>query len=365
MNVDRKVESVAKCLADMYELTTDQVQAFRRDGFLGPLPAFLPGSELDQICREAMDMNEHQRDQPLYDQFVLRDLHLCMPGMNRLFTHPAVYTAVQALLGEDSLLLWRSFLFPKKAGVGELGWHQEWGYFDGEEIGGSIPALQPSERYKSGEKAGLSWDLTVWFALTDVTPEQGPVRFARGSHNTRYPTKLVPMTECEFFHQIAADLFKIDDAQEIVRRTKANRLLLETVNTSSFFDGVDTASLTAQAAREIVVNRMSKLEAVVTLPFEIAAGDSIEVPMKKGEFVIFYERTMHGSAANNSASDRIGVNCRITAADTLVYPQRLVGSFIDGSGLDISRHWNVPLCGSARHPANIYSPPAAAAAGRG
>jgi len=256
------------------------------------------------------------------------------------------------------LLLWRSFLFAKKAGVGELGWHQEWGYFDGEEIGGDIPSLQPSERYTSGDKAGMSWDLSVWFALTDVTPEQGPVRFARGSHKTRYPTQLVPMTECEFFHQISTDLFKLEDPQEIVRRTKANRLLLETVNTSKFFDEVDTSNLTAQAARDIVLHRMSQLKAVVTLPFEIAPGDSVEVPMKKGEFVIFYERTMHGSAANKSNIDRIGVNCRITAADTLIYPQRLRGSLIDGSGLDISRHWNIPLCGSSRNPANVYSPPA-------
>jgi len=356
---------MAQSHAAMYELTSNQVQAFLRDGFLGPLPAFLPDDELDQIRRELMDVNDHQRDQPLYGQFVVRDWHLCMPALNRLFTHPAVYTAVQALLDEESLLLWRSFLFAKKAGVGELGWHQEWGYFDGEEIGGKIPSLQPSERYRTGDKAGMPWDLTVWFALTDVLPDQGPVRFGRGSHKTRYPTKLVPMTECEFFHQISTDLFKLDDAQEIVRRTRSNRLLLETVNTSSFFDGVDTAKLTAQEAREIVLARMSQLEAVVTLPFEIAPEDTIEVPMKKGEFVIFYERTMHGSAANRTDIDRIGVNCRIVAADTLVYPQRLQGSFIDGSGLDISRHWSIPLCGSSRNPANVYSPPDAAAAGSG
>lgn len=344
-------------LRKMYQLTTTQVDAFQRDGFLGPLPAFLPEVELDEIRRELMEVNDQQRDQPLYDRFVVRDWHLCMPLLNKLFSHEAVYTAVQALLEDENLLLWRSFLFAKKAGVGELGWHQEWGYFDGEEIGGDIPSLQPSERYLAGNQAGRSWDLSVWFALTDVSPEQGPVRFARGSHKTRYPTELVPMTECEFFHQIATDLFMLEDPQEIVRRTRANRLLLETVNTSQFFDGVDTTNLTAQQARDVVLHRMSQLKAVVTLPFEIAPGDSIEVPMKKGEFVIFYERTMHGSAANRSSTDRIGVNCRITAADTLIYPQRLRGSFIDGSGLDISRHWNIPLCGSSRHEANVYSPP--------
>ena len=108
------------------------------------------------------------------------------------------------------------------------------------------------------------------------------------------------------------DLFKIEDPGEIVRRTKANRLLLETVNTASFFDGIDTSALTAQAVRDIVLERMSQLEAVVTLPFTIAPGETIEVPMRKGEFVIFYERTMHGSAANRTNTDRVGVNCRIT-----------------------------------------------------
>ena len=36
--------------------------------------------------------------------------------------------------------------------------------------------------------------------------------------------------------------------------------------------------------------------------------------------------------------DRLGINCRVTTFDTLVYPDRLKGRFLDGSNLDISLH---------------------------
>jgi non-heme Fe2+,alpha-ketoglutarate-dependent halogenase len=75
--------------------------------------------------------------------------------------------------------------------------------------------------------------------------------------------------------------------------------------------------------------------------------------MPRGSFVIFSERTMHGSPPNNSDSRRMAVNCRITKAETLVYPGRLTGNFIDGSNLDIGKHENLLVAGEPSEPRNV------------
>ncbi|WP_425667283.1 hypothetical protein ACPUEJ_22840 [Vibrio tubiashii] len=78
--------------------------------------------------------------------------------------------------------------------------------------------------------------------------------------------------------------------------------------------------------------------------------------MKKGEFVILSERTMHGSLPNTSAIDRFTINLRVTTIDTEIYPFRHLGDFIDGSNIDITAHSSLLLSGKAPSKTrNIYS----------
>ena len=65
--------------------------------------------------------------------------------------------------------------------------------------------------------------------------------------------------------------------------------------------------------------------------------------MKRGEFLIFTERTMHGSSPNTTGRPRLAVNARVTQASTVVYPQRFSMTPVDGSNLDIRYHRCIPV----------------------
>ncbi|MCB9791357.1 MAG: phytanoyl-CoA dioxygenase family protein [Alphaproteobacteria bacterium] len=326
-----------------WRLTPAQVASFFEDGFLGPLPAYVSPEALAPLAEFLTRVELERVTQPLYGRFSSRDWHLVEPRLQALFTHPGMVTPLRQLMGED-LLLWRSSTFIKPPFGAELGWHQEWGTFAGLEYGNDIPSLQPSVPSDS------PWNITIWFALTDVDARMGPIRFVRGSHRRQYPVEQVSMPESAFFDP---GFGGIEDPREFVRRARDHTLVID-IDTSRCFDDVDEATLTLEEARRRVLEHLSTLTGEVARPFEIAPGDLVELPMRAGEFVIFFERVMHGSGENRSPRPRPGVNCRVTPSSTLVYPQRLTGAFMDGSNLDIRAHRCLRLSGGPGHPDNVY-----------
>ncbi|HEY0639346.1 MAG TPA: phytanoyl-CoA dioxygenase family protein [Pseudonocardiaceae bacterium] len=247
------------------------------------------------------------------------------------------------LLGDD-LLLWRSKIFYKPPGADAIGWHQEWGKFDGEEIGNSTPSLRPAAY---GDAPDDIWDLTVWVALDDVTPDNGPLQFAAGTNRVKVPWSRVPMTQSAFYEEPFEGL----TAEQIVGRTRRSELVLD-IETGDWLDGVDVAALDREALVALLRARFDELQAKYT-DFEPEPGTVVTMEMPRGSFVIFSERTMHGSPPNHSDRRRMAVNCRIAKADTLVYPGRLTGDVIDGSNLDISKHENLLVSGRAVEPRNV------------
>jgi len=327
-----------------YYLTDLQLEQFAKDGFLGPLPKFAPDEDLDELREFFLKIEEEQPDHPMYGRFAVRDYHLLNDTLMSLFNHPAMIQPLTQLMGND-LLLWRSKSFLKPANSGELGWHQEWGSFNGAEIGNDCPALQPMAK-----NMDLPWNMTIWFALHDITPSMGPVRFIRGSHKRHYPVEQVSMPDSAFFE---SPFEEIETVEELVRRSLKGNLILD-VDTSPVFKGINTETLSFEEAKTRVLQYLEKFTGEVALPFDIDQDELYEMPMKKGEFVIFYERVMHGSGPNTTARSRIGVNCRVTPSSTLVYPQRLKGEYIDGSNIDISSHYCVQLSGDFKRDDNVY-----------
>jgi non-heme Fe2+,alpha-ketoglutarate-dependent halogenase len=327
-----------------YGLSQEELSKFETDGFIGPFDAFLKPDEVAELRDYFEEVMTNRPDHPLYGRFSVRDYHLVNPQVKALFTNPAIVDRLASLAGEN-LALWRSKLFYKPAGGGELGWHQDWGYFNGEEIGNDKPSLLPMSM-------DHGWDLAVWMALDDIAFDNGPLRFTRGSHKKRYPIEMVPMPKSAFFHD---PFIGVDDPAEIVELARRSRLVLD-VDTSRLFDGVDTNTLTIEGTRRIVQERLSRQKAAITLPFDCDPSDIVTVLPKAGEFVIFTERTMHGSLPNTSARSRIAINCRVTTTDTLIYPGRLRGDFIDGSNVDISRHNCILLSGRDLNGRNVYGP---------
>lgn len=136
------------------EITTVK-EAVDRDGFVGPFESLLSSSHLDR-CRDLCERIVSERPRhPLYGRYSVRDWHLVHPEILELLTQAPLVDRLTHLLGPD-LTLWRSKIFYKKPGEGELGWHQEVGLFAGDEIGNDKPALRPSHAPPTSRKWSVS-----------------------------------------------------------------------------------------------------------------------------------------------------------------------------------------------------------------
>ncbi len=139
------------------ELSATQVERYRRDGVLFPIPVLSAG-EVER-CRAAFfDLERRLGGKPSAQQ--LSQTHLHFRWAYDLATHPSVLDAVESVIGED-ILVWTVSIFPKHAhDPAYISWHQD----------------------------GTYWGLdstrvtTAWIALTDSTVENGCMRVVAGSH---------------------------------------------------------------------------------------------------------------------------------------------------------------------------------------
>jgi non-haem Fe2+, alpha-ketoglutarate-dependent halogenase len=137
-------------------LTDADVERYRQDGYLAPLPATGADRAADLLAR--------------YDAFktgggtdgaaVLRSKpHLIFPWLYDLVRDPAITGPVSAILGPN-LLAWGSSFFAKPAGdPGYVSWHQDANYW----------GLEPHEI------------LTAWIAFSPSRRENGCMRVVPGS----------------------------------------------------------------------------------------------------------------------------------------------------------------------------------------
>ncbi|WP_394252631.1 phytanoyl-CoA dioxygenase family protein [Vibrio profundi] len=316
-------------------LTRDQLKRFHQDGYLGPLPRFADVELIQDVLTQVRGIIQSPKPHPLYGRYSVRDWHLVSEDIKELSTNSALIASLESLIGVD-LALWRSKIFHKKPGENGTGWHQEWGDFDGEEIGNNKPSLRPAQ-----ERRDCWWNLTVWVALTDVELDCAPLRFIRGSHKKQYPKTMVPMTESEFWHDPFIDCKTIED---LVERANNDTLVLD-VDTSGLFESYQISGKSFDDVKAYVRSEFEKLPAKKTLGVDESQEDIVTLPMKKGEYVIFTERTMHGSLPNTSTNDRFAINFRVTTTDTEIYPFRHLGDFIDGSNIDIAEHSSLLISG--------------------
>jgi non-heme Fe2+,alpha-ketoglutarate-dependent halogenase len=177
----------------------------------------------------------------------------------------------------------------------------------------------------------------------------GPIRFARGSQRRRFPITMKPIMYSEFWHD---PFLGVTTVGEIVTRANANSLVLD-VETSHIFRGVDASRLELNQAKKAVIDALQTEVGAVTLDFDPADHEVVDLPMECGSFVVFSERVMHGSSGNRSSRRRLAVNGRYTRSDTVVYPFREQGERIDGSNLDITRHECILVAGQPRTLRNV------------
>jgi hypothetical protein len=138
-------------------LSPNQVAAYRRDGFLSPLPAFSADEAAGFLRQlEALEAEDGGRLSRASNQ----KPHIIHPWLAELVRRPEILDPVESVLGPD-ILLWGAGFFAKDPNDGKIvSWHQDSTYW-----GLSEPEI-----------------VTAWVAFTPSTPQAGNMRVIPGTH---------------------------------------------------------------------------------------------------------------------------------------------------------------------------------------
>jgi len=149
-----------------YSLASEQVDAYRRNGYLFPLDVFASAqveairAELEQAQRDAVASGLEDE----FSQLVRTNAQYLLPFVYHVATAPQLLDRVESILGPD-LLLWSAEFFIKGALSDKIvSWHQDLTYWG------------------LGETDD---EVTAWLALSDVSIESGCLRFLPGSHHQK------------------------------------------------------------------------------------------------------------------------------------------------------------------------------------
>ena len=139
-------------------LTDQQVQAYHRDGFLGPID-LLTAEEAAELRRKIEEV-EAKWGAQIQSRCKIK-AHLPFEFLVEVISHPRLLDAVEDIIGPD-VLCWGSSFFQKEAhDPGFVSWHQDSTYY----------GLEPPDT------------LTAWLAVSDSNHESGCMEFIPGSHN--------------------------------------------------------------------------------------------------------------------------------------------------------------------------------------
>ena len=138
-------------------LNARQIEHYRRDGHVSPLPAFSPQQAL--AYRRRLEESE-ARFGPLQVGKLGSKSHLVFTWVDEIARHPSVLDAVESLIGPDILIYTLTMWLKNARDDAYVGWHQDASYF----------GLEPLEQ------------VTAWVALSESSPESGCVQVIPGSH---------------------------------------------------------------------------------------------------------------------------------------------------------------------------------------
>lgn len=186
----------------MTKVTPEQVERYRRDGVLSPLPVL--DAEKVAACRATLE----ELEQHLPDPKRIPNPHLTFRWAWDLATDPAVLDAVESILGPD-LLIQTTMVLTKPAGdPGVIAWHQ-----DGT---------------RSGQHRAPN--TTAWIALWDSTPENGCVRMVPGSHRNAILPHVQSSDEHDMRFNSDEVAVEVDEAQAMDVALRAGEMSLHHSN---------------------------------------------------------------------------------------------------------------------------------------
>ncbi|MPZ44359.1 MAG: phytanoyl-CoA dioxygenase family protein [Betaproteobacteria bacterium] len=135
----------------MKTLTLEQVQSYRHDGFLYPIPAL--GADEAARCLADLERAEAFLGSPLpkAEMKWRGAAYTYLPWVNELVRHPRILDVVEEVIGPDILVFWSTFFIKEPGSATFAAWHQDATYF----------GLEPYEH------------VTAWVALSDASREAG------------------------------------------------------------------------------------------------------------------------------------------------------------------------------------------------
>lgn len=279
--------------AVVHEDIKDDVAAFRRDGFFGPIKLYEP-DEASAMIREIRAQNQ-DHSKAIYQNNVNYDRHFDIPLLNSHISHPLIVKYLQSILGPD-VLMWRTEFFPKFPGTEGTEWHQvrDYSYANGN------PQLLPTDP---------DWnafiDITVWTAWTPATRETGCLRFVRGSQRNWY------YDERKTTNSGRGQSFDVN-------------------NSGTAFFGYKFADFL--------------IDPSWTPPEE----DVVRMEMQPGEAVIFSATCVHGSEPNTTEREtRFAIAGRYVPTHVRVYPNQTQFT-AHGASFDLSGYGSVLVSGEDR-----------------
>jgi phytanoyl-CoA hydroxylase len=145
-------------------LTTDQIAAYHRDGFV-ILGRILDDRALDEIRADEAALRGALPSGDMTSTHFWCLMQRTCPGVRRTATSGPQVEAAASIIGPDVALWWNQFVTKMPDGDavrGEFTWHQDNGYAD----------VSPGT------------NVTVWTALDDVTTVNGCVWVVPGSHRS-------------------------------------------------------------------------------------------------------------------------------------------------------------------------------------
>ncbi len=138
-------------------LSADQVETYRRDGCVFPIPVMAAAEAVD--LRRRLDAAEAREGGRLSKRTNAKP-HLLLPWLNELMRRPEILDAVEDVIGPD-ILAWASGFFIKSPGDGGyVTWHQDSTYW-----GLSEPDV-----------------VTAWIAFSPSNVANGCMRVMPGTH---------------------------------------------------------------------------------------------------------------------------------------------------------------------------------------
>jgi len=291
-------------------LTDEQIDAFHKKGWIGPLDAFST-QEVEAVREElqrvsSLDVNDGLKVRNFWNDYLgihtPLNHHLGYRPLSALFEDKRVIQYLNRL-GEEDLLFWRTNIFHRMPGQECIGWHQAVEYY-----GYHIDETESELVFPKDEDP---LNLTVWIALVDIPAEMGTLRFANGSHLAKkFDGIKVPRGETSAYPD--EKYFRVDLNPEDELYTKKYD-----------FDEND---------------------------WEVETVPSV----KAGQLVIFTEKVMHCAAAstNHADQERWIVNGRYIRPSVAIHPQRLIDNYDYEYGWDLKKHFCILVSGKDDHKIN-------------